>query len=113
MMKLLTIFAFFLGAIAEQPFIQMNSECYITWKTLYACSDINTIIDYDPEKTLDINYICNRTICGQFNNQQFADRINYRFNAEGFNECNVSVINNLDKVQLKNQCPVVVEEYCK
>ena len=111
-MKPWAILVALLGVGADQPFIKINSECFITYKTLYACSDIHKIIDYDPDKTLDINYICNRTSINQFDNQQFADRINYRFQHEGFTDCNVSVINSLNNIQFENQCPKIVNEYC-
>ena len=35
-----------LGIQIEQPFMKMNSKCFITYKTLYSCDDIYKIIDY-------------------------------------------------------------------
>lgn len=108
-------FSIILGYIAlylssSTPFIKINNECFLATKKEYACSDIDSLLDLDSHKTDDIKYVC--ASINNFTNQDFADRINYRFNSMGLHMCDASIMNDLNKVLFKNECPTQVKQYC-
>ena len=108
-------FSTILGYIAiylslDATFIKINDGCFLASKKEYACGDLDSLLNLDPEKTTDIKYVCDSI--DNFTNQDFADRINYRFNSMGIHMCDTSIMNDLDKVQFRNQCPTAVKQYC-
>ena len=108
-------FSTILGIIAtylslDAPFIKINDACFLASKKEYACSDIDSLLKLDSHKEEDIKYICGSI--DNFTNEDFADRVNYRFSSMGIHMCDASIMNDLNTVQFRDQCPTAVKQYC-
>jgi len=97
----------------DMGFLQMSDSCWVDSNKTYTCSDMDTYIDYDPYIDDDVKYVCKNIKTGNYTNNNFASLANFRLKSSGFTSCYVKSIDNLGKVQLKNQCPSIYKYYCE
>ena len=110
---LLAQFAYGTHISQDTGFLQMSNRCWIDTNKTYTCSDMDTYISYDPFMDEDVKYVCKNIKTGNYTNDNFASLANFRLKSAGFTACYVKSINNLGKVQLKNQCPSNYKDYCE
>lgn len=98
--------------IIDTPFMIMSNQCVVSPNQKYSCSDIPDILNIDPDKQKDIDYVCNCSRTTGFTNEQLANLSTTRLHDFGLYDCNLTVLNNLGNVQFKNQCPIFYKKEC-
>ena len=98
--------------LSNNSFMRMSISCIQASNQTYGCQDIPNFLIYDPDSRIDAERICNYSRTIGFTNKEFTNLMSKRFNEEGFYNCTLSVLNNLDNKQLKNQCSTIYNELC-
>lgn len=109
---LVNLFAGFRLYMDDKPFLSMSDACWVAPSEKYNCADIPDILGMDPDEQKDVEYFCNYSKTTGFTNKQLADLSTKRLHDCGFDDCTVSVLDDLENKQLKDQCPTFYKEKC-
>ena len=109
LVNLLAGFRFYMD---DKSFLGMSDDCWVAPGQKYNCEAIPDILGMDPYEQKDVDYVCNCSRTTGFTNEQLAVFSTQRLHDFGLDDCTVSVLDNLENKQLKDQCPTFYKEKC-